>query len=98
MLITKQFMKLPVCHTADEVTFSFFDGEKSVFTCKAKYDPKVPDHIYYCELPTYLIGCDITVKPSIRTDTMPEFCDKRPRYIHKSEKYRPKLHFTAPQS
>ncbi len=96
MLIDKPFMKLPVRHEADEIDFAFFEDGKFLFNLKAKYDEKAPDHIYYAELPPYLAGRELEIRTSKPVTSLPELCDTRPRYVHETEKYRPKLHFTAP--
>jgi len=96
MLIDKPFMRLPVRHSADEIDFAFFEDGKFLFNLKAKYDTEAPDYIYYAELPPYLAGRELDVRTSKPVPALPELCDKRPRYVHEAEKYRPKLHFTAP--
>lgn len=96
MLIDKPFMKLPVRHSVDEIDFAFFESGKFVFNLKAKYDPEAPDFTYFAELPPYLVGKELEIRTSKAVDVLPELCEKRPRYVHESEKYRPKLHFTAP--
>lgn len=94
-VIEKRFLKLPVRYSAPKVLFEFHvDGECVLFFC-ARYDPISPDYTYYMDIKP-VVGKNVTLMTDIPVEPNPEFSDTRPKYVHEKEKYRPKVHFTAP--